>query len=169
MYPQASCLVWPRLELFRQSSGFVFCFGYSCTVTGVTGVFSVFLLLGLVLSPHLLSAHLVLVVQRSSAVGTLLLLIVHLSRRVDGVTAVSVAVLVLGRLAVRSQTSVRRLPAHGLTHVRAVGRATGVLLSVGSCCGLKYLRRVVARRRVRREGRTLRRAVNGHLVLCRRA
>ena len=103
-------------------------------------------LLRLVLSPHLLSAHLAVVVHRTSAVRTLLV-VVHLTRVVNAVVAISITVVVLRLLAIRRQAVVRRLPAHSVAHVRAVGSATVMLLAaVRSSRWLKDLRRVVARR-----------------------
>lgn len=102
--------------------------------------------LRLVLSPHLLSAHLAVVVHRTSAVRTLLV-VVHLTRVVNAVVAISITVVVLRLLAIRRQAVVRRLPAHSVAHVRAVGSATVMLLAaVRSSRWLKDLRRVVARR-----------------------
>ena len=63
-------------------------------------------LLGLVLSPHLLSAHLAVVVHRTSAVRALLV-VVHLSRSVHTVVAVGISVMVLRLLAIRRQAVVR--------------------------------------------------------------
>jgi hypothetical protein len=102
-------------------------------------------LLRLMLGPHLLSTHLILVVHGSSAVRALLL-VVHLGRRVDAVVAVGIRVVVLGLLGVGRQAIVRRLPAtHSVSHMRAVGGAAVVLLTVRSSGRLEDLRRVVAR------------------------
>lgn len=103
-------------------------------------------LLRLVLSPHLLSAHLAVVVHRTSAVRALLV-VVHLSRGVNAVVAIGIPIVVLRLLTVRRQAIVRRLPAHSVAHMRAVGGATIMLLAaVRSSRRLKDLGRVVARR-----------------------
>ena len=63
-------------------------------------------LLRLVLSPHLLSTNLAVVVHGTSAVRALLV-VVHLSRGINAVVAIGISVVVLRLLAVRRQAVVR--------------------------------------------------------------
>lgn len=169
--PQASSIAWPRLELSLSSCLSVcnvsrFVSGDRRGRDSVSRVGRGFskVFLRLVLGPHLLSTHLVVVVHRTSAVRALLV-VVHLSRRVDTVAAISVCVVVLRLLAIRGQAVMGRLPTHGLAHVRAVGGAAMLLLSMRSRRRLENLRRVVARRRVGGERRALAGAIDRHLIL----
>lgn len=103
----------------------------ACIITGI---------LLLVLSPHLLATHL-LVVHRTSAVRSLDgLLVVHGLAGLS-VLVVRVRVGVLALL-LSSHASVRRLPAHSVAQVRAVVAAAR-LLTIGRW-RLQDLRRVVA-------------------------